>query len=62
MTTIIFAVSLDKPVRRAAWRDVAGADTAYDELRERFPGISGDPRRGEPATADSLKPHGVKLH
>jgi hypothetical protein len=29
-------------VRQAARRDVPGADTIYDDLKERFPGFSGD--------------------
>ena len=28
---------------QAAKRDVPGADTIYDDLKERFPGVGGDP-------------------
>ena len=41
-------LSFYQTVRQAARRNVSGADTVYDELRERFPGIGGDPE--EPPT------------
>jgi len=34
-------------VRQAARRNVLGADAIYDELKERFPGVSGDPEEPE---------------
>lgn len=40
-------LSFYQTVRQAARRDVAGADTVYDELRPRFPGVAGDPEEGE---------------
>lgn len=36
-------LSFYQTVRQAARRDVPGADTIYDDLKERFPGLSGDP-------------------
>lgn len=36
-------LSFYQTVRHAARRDVAGADTVYDDLKERFPGTGGDP-------------------
>ena len=36
-------LSFYQTVRQAARRDVPGADTIYDELKERFPTLSGDP-------------------
>jgi hypothetical protein len=36
-------LSFYQTVRQAARRDVAGADTVYDDLKERFPGVAGDP-------------------
>ena len=41
-------LSFYQTVRQAARRDVAGADTVYDELKERFPTVGGDPE--EPVT------------
>ena len=35
-------LSFYQTVRQAARRDVAGADAIYDDLRARFPGVSGD--------------------
>lgn len=41
-------LSFYQTVRQAARRDVPGADTIYDDLRERFPGVGGDdPEEGE---------------
>lgn len=34
-------------VRQAARRNVLGADAIYDELKERFPGVSGEPEEPE---------------
>jgi hypothetical protein len=42
-------LSFYQTVRQAAKRDVPGADTVYDELKARFPGVSGDPEE-EPVT------------
>lgn len=36
-------LSFYQTVRQAARRDVPGADTIYDDLKERFPTLSGDP-------------------
>ena len=36
-------LSFYQTVRQAAKRDVPGADTIYDDLKERFPGLAGDP-------------------
>ena len=36
-------LSFYQTVRQAARRDVPGADTIYDELKERFPTLAGDP-------------------
>lgn len=36
-------LSFYQTVRQAAKRSVFGADAIYDELKERFPGVSGDP-------------------
>jgi hypothetical protein len=41
-------LSFYQTVRQAAKRDVPGADTVYDELRVRFPGVAGDPTEPEP--------------
>lgn len=35
-------LSFYQTVRQAARRDVPGADTVYDDLKTRFPGVSGD--------------------
>ncbi len=35
-------LSFYQTVRQAARRNVTGADTVYDDLKERFPGLSGD--------------------
>lgn len=43
-------------VRQAARRDVPGADTIYDELRARFPGVSGDGGEEEPAEPEPPTP------
>lgn len=43
-------LSFYQTVRQAARRDVVGADTVYDELKERFPGIAGDPEEEQPPT------------
>jgi hypothetical protein len=40
-------LSFYQSVRQAARRDVLGADTVYDDLKERFPGVSGDPEEDE---------------
>ncbi len=36
-------LSFYQTVRQAAKRSVFGADAIYDELKQRFPGVSGDP-------------------
>lgn len=36
-------LSFYQTVRQAARRDVPGADTIYNDLKVRFPGVSGDP-------------------
>lgn len=36
-------LSFYQTVRQAARRDVPGADTIYDDLKARFPGVAGDP-------------------
>jgi glutathione S-transferase len=36
-------ISFYQTVKQAARRDVLGADTIYDDLKARFPGVSGDP-------------------
>ncbi len=41
-------LSFYQTVRQAARRDVAGADTVYDELKQRFPGVAGDPEEEPP--------------
>jgi hypothetical protein len=41
-------LSFYQTVRQAARRSVVGADAIYDELKQRFPGISGDPEEEEP--------------
>jgi hypothetical protein len=41
-------LSFYQTVRQAARRDVPGADTIYDDLKERFPGVSGDDEEEEP--------------
>lgn len=41
-------LSFYQTVRQAARRDVLGADTIYDDLKARFPGVSGDPEEEEP--------------
>ena len=43
-------LSFYQTVRQAARRDVPGADTIYDDLKERFPGAGGDPE-AEPTPA-----------
>lgn len=35
-------LSFYKTVKQAARRDVGGADTLYDDLKQRVPGVSGD--------------------
>jgi hypothetical protein len=42
-------LSFYQTVRQAARRDVPGADAIYDDLKERFPGVAGDPEEEEPA-------------
>jgi hypothetical protein len=42
-------LSFYQTARQAARRDVPGADTIYDDLKERFPGVSGDPEEPTPA-------------
>ena len=42
-------LSFYQTVRQAARRDVPGADTIYDDLKERFPGVAGDPEEEPPA-------------
>jgi hypothetical protein len=44
-------LSFYQTVRQAARRNVAGADTVYDDLKERFPGVAGDPEEPAPAPA-----------
>ena len=41
-------LSFYQTVRQAARRDVLGADTIYDDLKERFPGVAGDPEPEPP--------------
>lgn len=41
-------LSFYQTVRQAARRNVVGADSIYDDLRERFPGVSGDPEETPP--------------
>jgi len=41
-------LSFYQTVRQAARRDVPGADTIYDDLKARFPGVSGDTEEEEP--------------
>jgi hypothetical protein len=41
-------LSFCQTVRQAAKRDVPGADTIYDDLKERFPGVAGDPEEPTP--------------
>jgi len=41
-------LSFYQTLRQAARRDVPKADTIYDDLEERFPGVSGDPEEEEP--------------
>ena len=41
-------LSFYQTVRLAARRNVAGADTIYDDLKVRFPGVSGDPEAQPP--------------
>ncbi len=36
-------ISFYQTVKQAARRDVPGADAIYDDLKQRFPGVSGDP-------------------
>ncbi|MEQ1747826.1 MAG: hypothetical protein ABL974_00275 [Prosthecobacter sp.] len=43
-------ISFYQTVKQAARRDVLGADTIYDDLKERFPGVSGDEEEPEPPT------------
>ena len=43
-------LSFYQTVRQAARRDVAGADSVYDELKARFPGVAGDPEEPTPPT------------
>ncbi|MEQ1749158.1 MAG: hypothetical protein ABL974_07025 [Prosthecobacter sp.] len=40
-------ISFYQTVKQAARRDVLGADTIYDDLKERFPGVSGDEEEPE---------------
>ncbi len=40
-------LSFYQTVRQAARRDVPGADTIYDDLKARFPGVAGDPEEEE---------------
>ncbi|MEZ5387226.1 MAG: hypothetical protein R3F13_17085 [Prosthecobacter sp.] len=42
-------LSFYQTVKQAARRDVAGADTLYDDLKQRFPGVSGDDGEEDPA-------------
>lgn len=41
-------LSFYQTVRQAARRDVPGADAIYDDLKERFPGVSGDDEEEPP--------------
>lgn len=43
-------ISFYQTVKQAARRDVPGADTIYDDLKARFPGVSGDEEEPEPPT------------
>jgi hypothetical protein len=45
-------LSFYQTVKPAARRDVSGADTLYDDLKARFPGVSDDEEEeeGEPVT------------
>jgi hypothetical protein len=43
-------LSFYQTVRQAARRDVPGADTIYDDLKERFPGVAGDEEEPEVPT------------
>ncbi len=43
-------LSFYQTVRQAARRDVPGADTIYDDLKARFPGVAGDPEEPEEPT------------
>ena len=47
-------LSFYQTARQAARRNVPGADTVYDILKERFPGVGGDPE--EPADPDPNPP------
>ncbi|MBL9179711.1 MAG: hypothetical protein JNM65_16735 [Verrucomicrobiaceae bacterium] len=42
-------LSFYQTVRQAARRDVPGADAIYDDLKERFPGVSGDDEEEPPS-------------
>ena len=46
-------LSFYQTVRQAARRDVPWADTIYDDLKERFPGLAGDPEEEPSPHADS---------
>ena len=41
-------LSFYQTVRQASKRDVPGADTIYDDLKVRFPGVAGDLEEPEP--------------
>lgn len=41
-------LSFYQTVRQAARRSVFGADAIYDDLKQRFPGVSGDPEEPTP--------------
>ena len=41
-------LSFFQTVRQASKRDVPGADTIYDDLKVRFPGVAGDLEEPEP--------------
>jgi hypothetical protein len=49
-------LSFYQTVRQAARRNVAGADTVYDDLKERFPGVSGDPDEPTPPPTPPTPP------
>ncbi len=48
-------LSFYQMVRQAARRNVVGADTVYDDLKERFPGLNGDPEE-EPEDPENPNP------
>lgn len=49
-------LSFYQTVRQAARRDVPGADTIYDDLKQRFPGVAGDPEGEEDEEEESTPP------